>query len=478
MTLEPNRPLFHFTPPINWMNDPNGLVYHDGEYHLYYQHNPYGKAWGHMSWGHAVSSDLVHWKHLPIAIFEEPKKGYTIFSGSAVADARNTGGFARDATTPLVAVYTADYHPDRDLEDVHIAYSLDRGRTFTQYKGNPVIGVHNGKFGDPKAFWHEPSGQWILVAIHGAEQGCVDLFGSRDLKNWELLSTFHAPQAAPGIWECPDLFPLDIPGVSKDSGDVQRWVLKVNPIFPNGGPAVTRYFVGEFDGRQFRGDPLSPQMVYPDGDPIYAEVTYNDEPRGRRILVGWIRQAPRDERSWTGMQSIPRELSLREIGGHWRLCQWPIAEMQTLRRARHSVTHANLSGASPVLDSHEIGLGAWEIDAQFDPAHAAECGVQVRLGHNAIARAGYSAETNELFVDTPGRARLAITMHGDGNPVRLRVFVDRGLIEVFGGEGQATITALLEPETAGVGLGVFAQDGTAGVANLDVWELASSWSEA
>ncbi len=472
MGIEPNRPLFHFTPPINWMNDPNGLVWHDGEYHLYYQHNPYGKAWGHMSWGHAVSADLLHWQHLPVALLESPKQGYTIFSGSAVVDARNTSGFGREGIAPVVAIYTADYHPGHALEDVHIAYSLDRGRTFTEYTRNPVLRVNNPKFGDPKVFWHAPTECWIMAAIHGAEQGWLDLYASPNLKDWAFLSAFHAPQSVPGMWECPDLFPLLAPDGS------QRWALKVNTVLPNQGGSVTRYFVGEFDGRAFHGDPLTPQMVYPDGDPIYAEVTYNDDPQGRRILVGWIRQTPRDERSWTGMQSIPREVSLREIGGQWRICQWPVAEMQTLRRVHHTVSRANLTGAAPVLTGGQAGSGAWEIAAQFDPGTASECGVEIHLARNATARAGYSAATGEVFVDAPERPRLAMSLRHTSGPVEMRVFVDRGVLEVFAGEGQATVSALLEPETACVGLGAFALDGAARMATLELWELEAALPHA
>lgn len=468
MTIEPNRPLFHFTPPINWMNDPNGLVWHDGEYHLYYQHNPYGKAWGHMSWGHAVSADLLHWKHLPVALFESPRQGYTIFSGSAVVDARNTSGFGCDGIAPLVAIYTADYHPHRALEDVHIACSLDRGRTFTEYKANPVLRVNNPKFGDPKVFWHGPTGRWIMAAIHGAEQGWLDVYASSNLKDWTFLSAFHAPEAVPGMWECPDLFPLPAPDGS------ERWVLKLNTVLPNQGGSITRYFVGEFDGCAFHADPALPLMLCPDGDPVYAEATYNDDPQGRRILIGWIRQMPRDERAWTGMQSIPRALSLREIGGQWRLCQQPIAEMQTLRRAHRLVTRANLTGVAPVLAGGQAGPGAWEIAAQFDPGTAGECGIEIRLARNATARAGYSAATGEVFIDAPERPRLAMPLRHAGGPVDMRVFVDRGVLEVFGGQGQVAISALLEPETACVGLGAFALDGAARMATLDVWELEAA----
>jgi len=467
--METNRPRFHFTPPLNWMNDPNGLVYHDGEYHLFYQHNPYGKAWGHMSWGHAVSPDLLHWRHLPTAILEEPQRGYTIFSGSAVIDHHNTSGLGQPGAAPMVAIYTADYHPDRDLEDIHIAYSLDKGRTFNQYAGNPVISVKNGKFGDPKVFWHDPSHKWILVAIHGAQQGWCDFYRSDNLRDWQLLSSFHAPRSVPGIWECPDLFPVKV--LDPGSASPEAWVLKVNSVTPHQGLGITRYFVGEFDGREFRADPDAPQTVNPDRDVLYAEATYNDAPDGRTLLLGWIRQSPSDDRAWTGMQSIPRQLILRRVNDRLRLCHETVAELGSLHGARHSVTRRDLTGDLAILSDREMGNGAWEVGARFDPGAAAECGVLIRLAHAAVARVGFSSVTRELFVDPPGQARLALSMDVASGPVELRLFVDRGVVEVFGGQGQATITAPLEPETACTGLGAFALEGTARQVEMHLWEL-------
>ncbi len=471
--MEPNRPLFHFTPPMNWMNDPNGLVYFDGEYHLYYQHNPYGKEWDHMSWGHAVSPDLIRWQHLPIAILEEPKQGYTIFSGSAVVDWHNTSGFGRPGQPPIVAIYTADHHPATALEDIRIACSLDRGRSFTQFGGNPVLDTRNSKYGDPKVFWHAPSGRWILVAIHGDAQGWVDLYGSADLKRWELLSQFRAEQDAPGIWECPDLFPVPVEAPEGAPDGATRWVLKVNAVTPNHGPAVTRYFVGEFDGVRFTADPPRAQIANPDLDAIYAQVTYNDVPAadGRRILIGWVRQTARQDRAWTGMQSIPRVLTLRPVDGGLRLCQEPVAELARLRGRSHHAGPMPVSEGAPILAPADMGRGAGEIEVEFEPPPQGECGIRLRWPHHAATDIGYSAATNELFVDQHGRPRLGIPLPHANGRVALRIFVDRGIVEVFGDRGQATITAMLDTETAPVGMDVFAEGGPARLIRLALWEM-------
>jgi sucrose-6-phosphate hydrolase SacC (GH32 family) len=248
---EPWRPQFHFTPQTNWMNDPNGLVFYEGEYHLFYQFNPFGKTWGHMSWGHAVSRDLVHWEHLPIALREE--NNVMIFSGSAVVDWKNTSGFGRDGKPPLVAIYTGN-HTDRPHQDQRLAYSNDRGRTWTQYVGNPVLDIGERDFRDPKVFWHEPTKRWVMV-ITLCTPRQVQFYASPDLKQWTHLSDFGPAGAVGAWWECPDFFPLVVDGKSR----MEKWVLIVNGGgLPNGGPGC-QYFIGDFDGTTFTLDPTYPQ---------------------------------------------------------------------------------------------------------------------------------------------------------------------------------------------------------------------------
>ena len=254
------RPQFHFTPAKNWMNDPNGLVYYKGEYHLFYQHNPFGNTWGHMSWGHAVSRDLVHWEHLPVAIPEEGDEA--IFSGSAVVDHRNTTGFGTRRNPAMVAIYTSAYPDDQEQS---LAYSTDRGRTWTKYEGNPVLDDPDREFRDPKVFWYEPADEWRMVVVK-AVQRKVAIYRSDDLKEWEHLSDFGPANAVGGVWECPDLFPLPIDGKRKR----QKWVMIVslNPGAIAGGSG-TQYFVGDFDGTTFTADNV--QDYAPPAGEVYED---------------------------------------------------------------------------------------------------------------------------------------------------------------------------------------------------------------
>lgn len=244
---EPYRPQFHYTPAKNWMNDPNGLVYYKGEYHLFYQHNPNGNAWGDMSWGHAVSEDLVHWEELPLAISHDENE--MIFSGSVVVDHQNTTGFGTLANPAMVAVYTTNPKARLDQNQA-LAYSLDRGRTWTKYDGNPVLDIDNPEFRDPKVQWYAPSKSWLMTVVKATERK-VAFYSSKDLKTWEHLSDFGPMGAVGGVWECPDLFPLPVDGNRRE----QKWVLLVslNPGHLYGGSG-TQYFVGDFDGTTFTPD--------------------------------------------------------------------------------------------------------------------------------------------------------------------------------------------------------------------------------
>ncbi len=271
---EPFRPQYHFTPEKNWMNDPNGMVFYEGEYHLFYQYNPFGDKWGHMSWGHAVSSDLVHWKHLPLAMGDED--GVMIFSGSAVIDWKNSSGFGKDGKPPMVAIYTG-YNTTNHLQYQCIAYSNDKGRTWTKYSGNPVINLNSKEFRDPKVQWHEPTGRWIMTVSLSTEHK-VQFYGSPNLKEWTLLSEFGPAGATGGVWECPDLFELPVQGT-----DDKRWVLVVN-MNPGSiaGGSGGQYFIGQFDGTRFVADRNSlgqptPEFI-PDGKIVadFEGETYGD----------------------------------------------------------------------------------------------------------------------------------------------------------------------------------------------------------
>lgn len=325
------RPQFHFSPLEKWMNDPNGLVYNEGIYHLFYQYYPEDIVWGPMHWGHAISKDMVYWEHKPIALF--PDKHGLIFSGSAVVDKKNTSGFGVEGKTPLVAIFT--YHSmegekagKNDFQTQGIAYSLDNGDTWIKYDGNPVIANDGIKdFRDPKVFWHEDSQSWILTLVAGDH---AKFYSSKNLKEWHYLSDFGKTAGAHGgVWECPDLFLLKIEG-----SDIEKWVLliSINPGAPNGGSG-TQYFIGDFDGIKFTSDQKEPKWLdY--GTDNYAGVTYNNTPNNERIFMGWMsnwdyaRNTP--TKKWRSAMTVPRKLSMRVVGKDYLLTNYPLKSIEGL----------------------------------------------------------------------------------------------------------------------------------------------------
>ncbi|MCJ7467707.1 MAG: glycoside hydrolase family 32 protein [Maribacter sp.] len=319
------RPQFHFSPEEKWMNDPNGLVYNKGIYHLFYQYYPDDIVWGPMHWGHATSADLVHWTHKPIALF--PDKNGLIFSGSAVVDKNNTSGFGSLENPPLVAIFT--YHDmakekegTDDFQTQGIAYSLDNGDTWTKYEGNPVIRNPGFKdFRDPKVFWNDIANQWTMLLVAGDH---LQIWDSKNLREWKKVSEFGKSQGAHGgVWECPDMFRLRVEG-----SDETKWVLliSINPGAPNGGSG-TQYFLGDFDGKTFTSEQNQARWV-DWGTDNYAGVTYNNVPSGDRIFIGWMsnwayaRDTPTEK--WRSAMTIPRKLSLRKIGDTIDLINYPI----------------------------------------------------------------------------------------------------------------------------------------------------------
>ncbi len=328
---EPYRPQFHFSPEENWMNDPNGLVYHNGVYHLFYQHYPEDIVWGPMHWGHAVSKDMLHWEHKPIALY--PDENGDIFSGSAVVDIDNTSGFGSTDNPPLVAIFT--YHNMEgekagrtDFQTQGIAYSLDNGDSWTKYEGNPVIGNPGIRdFRDPKVIWNEKEELWTMLVVAGDH---LQIWNSANLKKWERVSEFGKNQGAHGgVWECPDLFLLQVDGT-----DEVKWVLliSINPGAPNGGNG-TQYFIGDFDGKSFTSEQAENKWVDLGRD-NYAGVTYNNTPNKERIFIGWMsnwdyaRDTPTER--WRSASTIPRALSLSKINGQYELFNYPLSKFESL----------------------------------------------------------------------------------------------------------------------------------------------------
>jgi fructan beta-fructosidase len=489
---EPHRPQFHFTPERNWMNDPNGLVYFDGEYHLFYQYNPEGDTWGHMSWGHAVSRDLLRWEHLPVALREED--GVMIFSGSAVVDHQNTSGLGKDGKPPMVAIYTGHGH---GKQTQNIAFSNDRGRTWTKFAGNPVIDINSPEFRDPKVIWHEPSKRWVMVVAR-PDVRKVMFYGSADLKKWEQLGEFGPQGAVDGIWECPDLFPLP---VYKDSGktDRSKWVLvvNINGGTPAGGSGC-QYFVGQFDGKTFVNDNPKETKLWADyGADFYAAVSWFDAPSkdGERTWIGWMsnwRYANQEPTNpWRTAQSIPRTLRLVETPQGIRLSQRPVslAPLAPSNPAGSSNDHVQVMDAEVAPGKDPLkGRGfsgeAYELIARFENVDAAEFGLKVRVGGGEETVIGYDAAKKELFVDRTksGRkfhdafpARHAVAMGSDGNRVALHILVDRSSVEVFGAGGTVCITDNIFPDAKSTGVEVYAKDGRAKLVLLTAIKLKSAW---
>ena len=428
------------------MNDPNGLVFYKGEYHLFYQHNPLGQSWGHMSWGHAVSRDMLQWEHLPVALREED--GVMVFSGSAVVDSNNTSGFcvpAGEDRSCLVAIYTG-HSPGKQTQN--LAFSNDRGRTWTKYASNPVIDLGLSDFRDPKVFWHAPTSRWVMVTVL-ATQHKVRFFASPDLKRWQMLSDFGPAGATGGVWECPDLFALRVDG----KPDEVRWVLDVdiNPGAVAGGSGG-QYFVGTFDGTTFVNDNPPATTLWADyGKDFYATLSFSDIPPtdGRRIWMAWISnwQYANEEPTvtWRGAQSVPRELALRHLPGGVRLVQQPVAELRALR-----------TSSDPVALVRPTSLPASaEIELEFLPGSWDRAGIRLSNDAGEEAIVGMTSTPLEVFVDRR-KSRLA-PFHREypgrhASPVRwrdgritLRILFDRSVVEVFANDGETAITDRLFP---------------------------------
>lgn len=436
------RPAYHFTPPSQWMNDPNGMVYFDGEYHLFYQHYPDSNVWGPMHWGHAVSRDLVSWEHLPIALFPD-SLGY-IFSGSAVIDWHNSTGFGSGDIPPMVAIFTyhdpvGEMNGTVDFQTQGIAYSVDKGRSWVKYGGNPVLpnpGIRD--FRDPKVFWSTNHEKWVMVL---AIKDHVELFSSNDLINWSKLSDFGTDIGAKGgVWECPDLFEL-----LDDEGN-SRWVMlvSINPGGPQGGSA-TQYFIGQFDGVEFKAD--DDQIRWLDyGADNYAGVTWSDMPDGdeRRIFIGWMSnwQYARDVPTyqWRSAMTLPRELILRHDKSGMVLASRPIIELSKLHLDTVKfVESVRLNSNTHLMtaDFNNPNL----VSIKWASAKNEQLLIYVDKGKLTIDR------SRSGIIDFHPEFGAAHTVDiSDLTLSDIQIYMDNSSLEVFVNDGMLVMTELLFPE--------------------------------
>ncbi|MCF7763711.1 MAG: glycoside hydrolase family 32 protein [Verrucomicrobia bacterium] len=493
---EPWRPQFHFTPPRNWMNDPNGMLFFEGEYHLFYQYNPMGDRWGHMSWGHAVSRDLTRWQSLPLALAEE--NGVMIFSGSAVVDWKNTSGFRTGKTPPLVAIYTGHY-TEKPLQNQHIAFSNDRGRTWTKFSGNPVLDIGEKDFRDPKVFWHEPTRRWIMTVSWPVPRK-VRFYASPNLKDWTHLSDFGPSGSTEGIWECPDLFPL-----RTENRTTERWVLIVNvgSGAPAGGSGC-QYFVGTFDGTRFELDPAAqpklpagaatqPALWADFGRDFYAAVSWSDIPKvdGRRLWIGWMsnwvyaQDVPTSP--WRSAMSVPRELLLGETPSGLRMIQKPARELARIRRNAHQLEGSSIADANAWITNLGIKGHLLEIAVEFEVrSNAGEFGVSLHSSSREETRLTCNLRNGQLQLDRTRSGRVDFHPAFSGvhsGPLRavdgkvgLHLLLDTGSIEVFANNGETVLTDLIFPEGADFNLHLLdaGEPDQTRVKSLKIWELAPS----
>jgi len=443
---ETHRPQFHFTPARNWTNDPNGLVFYKGEYHLFFQHNPHGINWGNMTWGHAVSPDMVHWTQIDHAL--HPDKLGTIFSGSAVVDPHNTAGFQTGDETVLVCIYTSagGTSPESKGQPFtqSIAYSNDRGRSWTKYARNPVLRHVAGRNRDPKVIWHEPTKKWVMALY--LDKNLFALFGSPNLKEWTRLCNVPVEGAA----ECPDFFELPVDGNAKDS----RWVF---------WGANGLYLLGTFDGKTFKPQDGPHRSNW--GGNCYAAQTWDNAPDARRLQIAWMNGGKYPEMPFNQQMCFPRELTLRTTPKGIRLFINPIREVESLHGDRHSWANTALKPGANLLDG--IAGELFHIRADIALGKAKAVGFTLRG-----EKVHYDVTTRKLTC-LGKTARLEPI---DG-AIHLDILLDRTTIEVFANHGIVSMPTCFLPDLANTALGIYAEGGAATATALDVWKLKPAWSD-
>lgn len=468
------RPVYHHTPAYGWMNDPNGMFYKDGLYHLYFQYNPYGSVWGNMHWGHSTSTDLMHWKFEGCAIV--PDAWGAIFSGSCVVDHENTAGFGKEA---VVAFYTsAKSTPWRDIQMQSMAYSLDNGKTFTKYEGNPILTSSEKDFRDPKVFWYAPGKHWVMILAVGQH---MEIYSSVNLKEWKKESEFGAMQGAHGgVWECPDLVEIPVEGTRE-----KKWVLicNLNPGGPFGGSAA-QYFVGSFDGKKFVNESPTQTKWMDWGKDNYATVTWNNAPDGRCIALGWMsnwqyaNNVP--TRQYRSANTLARDLTLYREGQELYLKSTPSVEVKKARGKKVSIPSFKVSEKHEIVNLFEEKQGAYEVEIVIQNAGASKIDFCLLNDKGEKVSMYYDLNRKQFVMDRSESGTVdfskdfpAVTVApvNVDKELTLRLFVDRSSIEAFGEDGKFVMTNLVFPSQPYVKMCFEADKNGYAVKALNVYKL-------
>jgi fructan beta-fructosidase len=445
------RPQIHFTPKAHWINDPNGMVYNNGTYHLFFQHHPYSSIWGPMHWGHATSKDLIHWKEQPIALY--PDSLGTIFSGSAVLDKNNTSGFGKNGQAPLVAIFThhngkAEKAGRNDFQNQSLAYSNDEGKTWVKFSGNPVLknpGITD--FRDPKVMWYEPQKKWIMTL---AAKDRIAFYSSKNLKSWIKESDFGAEAGAHGgVWECPDLFTLD------DNGK-KVWVLivSINPGGPNKGSA-TQYFIGNFNGKTFTSSHTDTRWIdY--GPDNYAGITWSNT-GNRKIFLGWMSNwlyanvVPTE--TWRNAMTIPRELKLKHVGNNLLIASETVAELTKIQSKPIIISNVKVNNSIDL--SASIGKLKFPCRINLSLEEIKDFSLIVSNDKGEELIIGFDKKGNQYFIDRTksGKTDFQKEFAGrhvaprftDNKKMNVSILIDVSSVELFADDGLTVMTAIFFP---------------------------------
>jgi len=486
---EKHRPQLHFTPDANWMNDPNGMFYYQGKYHLFYQYYPDSTVWGPMHWGHAESEDLVHWKHLPIGLY--PDSIGCIFSGGAVVDNSNTSKLGTSQNPPIIATFThhdfvGEKAKSNDFQKQSIAYSLDGGATWDKYKGNPIIpNTEKIKdFRDPKVVWHEASQKWILVL---AAYDRVKFYNSPNLIDWEFISDY-AIEGDHRLWECPDLFPIQVEGTNET-----KWVLivSIQKEAPNGGTA-TSYFVGDFDGKKFESD-INSQKWLDWGTDNYAFVTWNNVPQndGRILGLGWMSNwqyaqiVPTEK--WRSAMTLPRELSLINTSNGYQVYSSPVSEFESLRGELTSLKNLTVNNEKEIQGTFDPSQSEYNLSVDLNKTTATSFGIKFQNDLGEYFTIQLNKNDGKMYVDRTHSSTNKFSedfyknihsapMNFNKENIDIRLIMDAASAEIFINDGALNFTSIFFPTKKFDKVSLLTENGSLTLSQLNIYNLNSIWN--